>query len=357
MKTGGHAVSATVPIRLVGRELRLHKAIVDPLLGTRTVLTNSPWGFVTLWLKRHRKHNALFFWDQAREFHAASAGMTAQSAPLVHYYSFMNAAKALLDAKGRSFTPYHGIRSQLLRQPHDKIDLFNEGVKILTDGVLPALSLYLGETEPHRIHSLQELLFNLPFVHRTYCLTYKNQGDMFIPLTECEWVVDTKTMQAYLRATLSKDFAHPRFIKRLPSSLIPDPLGGNIRAIRSAKSTTIASRSLRAAMDRNNVAQLHRELRRDIQYIRGAQTLWYVKGVVGGPRRLARFPLTITLAAMHRLSEICRYRPTELASFLGGQKNWLLSEFVQLAPSQFIDELAAEITGHQFLAPNVRAAT
>jgi hypothetical protein len=59
---------------------------------------------------------------------------------------------------------------------------------------------------------------------------------------------------------------------------------------------------------------------------------------------------------MHRLSEICRYQPFQLESFLSGQKNWLLSEFIEMSGGQFIDEIASELTGHQFLVPNVRAA-
>jgi hypothetical protein len=52
---------------------------------------------------------------------------------------------------------------------------------------------------------------------------------------------------------------------------------------------------------------------------------------------------------------LCRYKPIELAAFLSGQKNWLLSEFIQMAPNQFIDEIASEITGYQFMTPNTRA--
>jgi hypothetical protein len=179
---------------------------------------------------------------------------------------------------------------------------------------------------------------------------------MFLPLTTCEYVLDTGTMQAHLSATLSQDFAYRRFLNRLPSTFVHIP-GTEIRAIRSANSVTITSTDLRTPADRTVLIQFGRRLRMDLQYINGAQTLWYVKGSVHGPRRLERFPLTLTLAAMHRLSEICRYRPIELAAFLAGQKNWLLSEFIQLAPGQFIDELASEITGHQFLAPNVRPPT
>jgi hypothetical protein len=60
---------------------------------------------------------------------------------------------------------------------------------------------------------------------------------------------------------------------------------------------------------------------------------------------------------MHRLSEICRYKPIELASFLAGQKNWLLSEFIEVAAGQFIDEIATELTGFQIMTANIRAAT
>lgn len=346
-----------VDLRLNGRVLRPHRPVVAPLLGTRTVLTNSPWGFVSLWLKRERKSDALFFWNQAKEFHLASSGMPLESAPLLHYYSFMNAAKALLVAKGISFDPIHGVRAHNIRLPSDRIALSNEGVRILSRGVVASISTYLGETESQQVHTLQELLFNLPYIHRTYCLTFKTQPDMFIPLTDCRYVLDQSVGQAFLRADLSQDIDHRFYINRLPPSFVQDPSFGNTRTIRSATAALVSTTSIRTSPDRAAIVQLNRNLRPDLQYIHGSQTLWYIKGVVRGPRRLGRFPITLTLAAMHRLSEICRYRPIELARFLSGRKNWLLSEFIQLAADQFIDEIASELTGYQFLAPNVRPAS
>ena len=64
------------PINLKGRELRPHKSIIEPLLGARTVLTNSPWTFVALWLKRAKKNDAAFYWRQAHEFYTASTGLS-----------------------------------------------------------------------------------------------------------------------------------------------------------------------------------------------------------------------------------------------------------------------------------------
>ena len=84
----------------------------------------------------------------------------------------------------------------------------------------------------------------------------------------------------------------------------------------------------------------------------GSVPLWYVRS--RSSRLLSRSQLTIVLAAMHRLSEICRYRPSRLVAVMNGPTNWLLHEFIVMSPAQFFDEVGAEITGHQFLIPNVR---
>lgn len=221
------------PVRLNGRELKPHKATVSPLLDARTVLTNSPWEFVSLWLTRQKKTSALFYWNQAREFARAAVGIGIQSAPLLHYYSFMNAAKALLAAKSVAFNENHGVRAESVPSTSKRIDLANEGVKIKTAGVLPSLATYLGDTETKTTHTLQELLFNLPFVHRTYCLTYRNQVELFFPLSDCGYVFNTTTKEAYLQAKLSQEFCNARHFKKLPPAFIRDPDSDSIRAIRS----------------------------------------------------------------------------------------------------------------------------
>jgi len=207
-----------VPIRIGGRDLRPHKASVRPQLGARTVLTNSPWNFVSLWLKRETQTKAHFYWHQARIFHLASAGLPTESAPLLHYYSFMNAAKALLVTKKVQFAEIHGVKAHNMRSNSKKISVSNEGVRIGQEGIVPALSAYLGDKETLRDHSLKELLFNVPFVHRTYCLTYRAQADMYVPLTDCEYVCDDTTGQGYFQAKLSKDFASKFVVSRLPAT-------------------------------------------------------------------------------------------------------------------------------------------
>jgi len=343
-------------LRINDRDVGPHKATMSPNLCARTVLTNSHWEYVSLWLRRERKSSALFYWQQAQTFAQAAEGMPVASAPLLLYYSYMNATKALLSAKSIPFDEHHGVRSHNMRPPSGKIALSNEGVRILQRGIAPALSQYLMEAETSTSHTLEDLLFNLPCIHRTFCLTYKNQKDLFIPLMNCQIQFDPVSSQAYFSAQLSKDFSGPTHLRRLSPSLIVDSGVNDGRTIRSVAYATVTGPVASTPADISAVNSLLQLLRPDISYIAGSQTLWYAKAVVPGPKRLKRSPLTCTLLAMHRLSEICRYRPIELASFLAGQKNWLLTEFIRMSPSQFLDELSAELTGQQFMVPNVRPA-
>lgn len=338
------------PLILNNRELSLPKAIISPELGARTVLTNEPWEFVDLALVRQKKSEAQFYWQQAREFYSVARGVPLQSAPLLLYYAFLNATKALLSSKGIVFNPYHGV-AEWKPTTGAKAKAFSVGVKIKTNGVLPSLAAYYGEKETATQHTLKDILFNLPFIHRTYCLTHTSQAEMFIPIVKPLFVVEDGTNNVFLSAQLSSHYTAKKFVNRLPTTL-----AANKATLLSTSSLMLSSVKKPTKGDLVILAEFAKSLRDDLFYINGAETLWYVKATAKGKTRLLRQTTTLTLAAMHRLSEVCRYAPMQLAKYLEGQKNWLLSEFIRMSGSQFIDELASEITGKNFLLPNVRPA-
>jgi hypothetical protein len=343
---------AVVPLRLGGRDVTPRKAIISPTFGAKTVLTNSPWTYVSLWLQRNKKKEALFYWEQAQQFWRASIGLPLQSSPLLLYYSYMNAAKALLSSKGVPFSPLHGVKVQNPPGPRRKISLSNEGLRIMNAGIVPSLAQYFGETDPVRTYSMKELFFNSAFIHRTYCLTYRSQQEMFLALRLCRYVIDTDRRVVFLEGYFASDIVRTKIRNSIPASF--SWVDFNNKHFRST--AEIPWRSAKRARDPELVAlaSLHSALRFDLHYINGTQPLWYVKLETTGPRRILRRGPTVTLCAMHRLSEICRYRPSELSSYLDGQQNWLLSEFVGMSPEQYFDEISCEITGRQFLIPNIR---
>src|SRR5260221_8459615 len=218
--------------KLNQREIGPHKAVVAPLLGSRTVLTNSPWTFAALWLRRNRKPEALFYWEQAQEFHQVSVGLPLRSAPLLLYYCFMNAAKALLAAKSVSFNEMHGTSAHPKVVTGAKRTFAGEGIKIHAKGLLPSFSTYYGEVEPSKPHTLKEFFFNMVFIHRPYCLPYSSQKKMFLPLAACGYVYDTRTKEVFFKADIEKNIPFNRAVKKLPATFAAAPLIGP-RAIRS----------------------------------------------------------------------------------------------------------------------------
>jgi hypothetical protein len=193
---------AIATVKLRRQEIEPHKAVVGPLLDSRSVLTNSAWTFVALWLRRNEKRRALFYWQQAEEFHKASVGLPLRSAPLLLYYCFMNAAKALLVSKGLKLNEHHGVSAHPKAAKVLKRTLTGQGVKIYAQGILPSLSAYYGEAEPSNTHTLQELFFNMVFIHRTYCLTFSGQKEMFVPLAECRYAYDSTSEEVFFTADI-----------------------------------------------------------------------------------------------------------------------------------------------------------
>ena len=99
------------------------------------------------------------------------------------------------------------------------------------------------------------------------------------------------------------------------------------------------------------LTRYHQEVRRDIHYIQGASRLWYFKRGGMSADVIQRSTLTMTFAAMHRLSEMARYEPVVLVRHFERRHNWVLSEFLKTALYQFADEIASEITGQDFMMP------
>jgi len=95
-------------------------------------------------------------------------------------------------------------------------------------------------------------------------------------------------------------------------------------------------------------------MRRNFVYISASPVPWYLKRAVAGTRPIERYDLTLAFAAMHRLSELSRYDPRGLMRYLEGKENWLLTEFIELAPMPFLDELVCEMTSLEFGIPGVR---
>lgn len=341
------------PLKIRNKVMKPHKALLNPDLTARNVLTYSHWDFVELWLKRNEKDEALFYWEQAKVFNQAANGLPNQSAPLLHYYSFMNAVKALLSSRNINFKQHHGVaRGENAAQIDNLSDI---KVKIKNEGILPSFSKYIDGTSHEGVYNIKNLFSGLPYIHRTYCLTYDVTDDIFIPLIDAEFVLNESDNSLFFTAILSKDFRFDTVFDLLPPAF--ELFEREKYKIKSVESLLDFNENQSSNMPL--LTEFHQKIRRDLYYINGAETLWYLKRKNNQSEHtsVSISPLVITLAAMHRLSELCRYDPLKLRQLLNEKENWIIAEFIQQSPSQFIDAISSEITGHQFLIPNVRSAS
>lgn len=339
-----------VNIEYKGKHLTVHKAITRPDFGGKTVLVTDTWDYVDLWLRRSGKETARFYWQQARSFYEATRELPKTASPLTAYYCFLNATKALLAAKGVHAGDQHGVSGHT---SVGRTSLGKEHVKFKPGGVLGSLCTHLGEPVPAggQSYSLDDLLYNLPFVHRAYDLTFESAKELFLPIAEPRIVRSTKTHEAWFVAEFTGKYANKATLTKLPTSFEQEFGGGNEKQIlvRSRQRFDWKPREKAASLAR--YTNFHRTLRGHLFYIAGPQRLWYIKrgGNIQGV--VARSSMTMTFAAMHKLSELARYTPEKLARHFECHHNWLLSEFIASAPAQFIDEISAEMTGQEFMMP------
>lgn len=329
-----------------GKPLTVHKATVSPQFNERTVLVTSTWDYVALWLRRGGNTEASFFWDQARHFHNATLGLPKVSAPLTAYYSFLNATKALLLAKGVSAADYHGVTGGSLT---GKTTLANEQVQLQSGGVLGELGKFLGEPTSGEQILLKDVLYNLVYIHRAFTLTFKSASELFVPVTSPMIVRSNKTNESWFTAKLRGRYATEKTIAKLGSKFERDRSIADGCQIRFRPRFDWEPRNKEASLKR--LTGYHKKLRKRLFYIHSPQRLWYIKRDGSMPGMIERSPLILAFAAMHRLSELSRYSPATLNRHFEGQHNWLLSEFMAVAPMQFIDELSSELTGLEFMIP------
>lgn len=350
-------------IKFKKKKLTIHKASISPDIRESAVLATDPWNFVDLWLKRNNEKKAQFYWQQAQNFYHASLSLPKTASPLTLYYCFLNATKALLLTKKIQFQDWHGLTGT----SNDPTTLENEIIHLKNNGILPSLATYLDSPIPNSRHatlSLFECLYNLPFLHRTFLFTYPSSPELFIPIHNPVIGKSITTNEAWFSAELDNNYCDTHTIKLIPKNFEIDTSYADRKIIRcKTKPKRIKwKRSDTEAEKIRIFCNYNKALRKQILYIHGSPTAWYIKrseithsnrtGQNGKIKNYTKLhPLILIFSAMHKLSELSRYTPEKLSKHFDCKHNWLLNDFLKYAPIQFIDEISSELTGLEFKRP------
>lgn len=376
----------SIPYQYKGKKLTLKKCITHPDFQSSTVLTDDAFTYVQFFFQKNRKalkykdpaskakygdpnkYHYSFYWDQALIFYKAAKTLPIESMPLLSYYSMLNATKAYLAFKSEYIEDFvehfsgHGLFEDKSASGEglEEIKVFRKqnGVFVLFGKTLDNDFDMKWPNGKSNAISLRKLLYNLVYVHRAYTTTYAtskriSEPELFIPLKTGTMPTYYKgnDSKLYLKFELDKSF-FPSNAVNIPTAML-DSIKNDFSVYASENNFVLRSKdggkrnqdSLSAEFK-----ELNRKLRSDFQYIRSNNRLWYIKRKIStNQNEIDLNDMLITMAAMHRISEIVRYKPEQMGNIMKSKENWLIHEFLTLSLDQFIDEIAAEITGQEIM--------
>ncbi len=334
----------------------LMKTIEKPKYGSKTILTDSCWEYVALFLKRQSiagASDALFYWEQAHSFYRASKTLPDSACPLTSYYCILNATKALLRYKGVEDTKLksHGISS--VRNESEKTNIKEAYTAVKGAGVLPELARYYSFDIAAGQYSMAQLLYNIPCVHRAYCITF-SKPEIFIPVARPVFVKKDNSREAWIKFEVHGRYANTNTLKSLPVKFERDIGVTNRYTVRMKKRFYW---DIHKPIDerKNALNNYHVKTRNYLYYIYGESKLWYIKKQVSGNDVLELSPSSILIfCVFHWISELVRYNPKLFNKYMKSKQNWLLHEFINNALDQFVDEIGCEITGEDIMCTGYR---
>ena len=349
------------PIQIERRTLRPHLAIHAPVFAHPSVLVREPWEYVALHLRRNGFDDALFFWQQAQALYVAVSPLPPTASPITAYYCCLNAAKALLAAKKKQMSPYHGLSGSSVEKKGAALK--NEEISIKSDGVFRALSDYFGDSNETRSVTLYQVLQSLVYVHRAFCLTFRSANDLFLPLENARFVRKHRSKKSskesskdsWFCAEVPSRYWHHKILEAVPTAFEIERGGGFERTIRFKRRFDWEPKDQEASLKR--LKRYNQATRRHLCAIVGHDVRWYLRRVLAEAPSLTVSELPLTLAGLHRLSELARYEPLKLNKHLSAQHGWLLLEFLRISPSQFVFQIASELTGLYFYRPGTATIT
>lgn len=343
-------------IKYKNKIVEIRKPKKTPDLSSKTVLTDSTWQYVEIYLRSKDQSDALFYWEQARNFYEATKSLSLISKPLTAYYCFLNATKALLEVKNIGYDLAHGVSG---KSEDGRVNIINESVRFQPAGVVSALGVYLGEIVPAggEKHNLKDIFYNIPYIHRAFNLTYSNMAELFIPIISPRFVHDKARGKAWFEITLEPEHSNKRTLTRLTGYSLDKRYDNSLSYTlrRNKNFSWIAPRNTPSKESLNNLKAYHEKIRNELRYIYSPNELWYIKRKDLKNHIIHKSTLTLTIGAMHRLSELSRYNPQTLSKHLTKDASWLISEFINKSTYQFIDHISSEITGNNFRVTGFRA--
>ena len=334
----------------------------ESLVDGGRIRTADPWRCIQVnmrhQIKGARLSRALAFLDQAEDFHQAAVQHRTSSKPLLHYYSFLALAKAyIVYKKGLELTHcHHGLKDPGTNV-RKRLNLKSQAVKANdarpNSKVVPVYREFVelcgfevpAQPKPIKVLDLLDQAVGIAGVADRSM----KKSPHFFPITEIDFQFDRSRKEAWVAFKVSKS--------RLAAS--SDAAAKLRENSRNFEEVSAGDERYRHYESRNTLKyqkspldvldKLVKSVWQDIwsEMIPGEYRYWI--STLPQKKRLSQ--LAAGYQAMFYLGSVTRYRPDDFRKIANGDHGWIVQEFLNTQPLQFIYFLGSEITGAEMSVP------
>lgn len=334
-------------------------------------MTSDPWSYFLYRVRElknqvHRTKGRTLV-AHAQEYYLAAQNPRLSSRPVLYYYAFYNLAKAFLLLRGHAEVvdriARHGLidptSAKLGKMPFRNRQVAVRNPTNATDANL--LPLFVEDLTGQRLQDrtpfgLLDLLGMLPGIHRTYSRVAKS-APMFCPIERIDLLREKGDY--FVRLILDeseRDVAHTK------SRLVSDPIfsGSFKRVAADVMLTSPDQKELWFETRRKfhgwgaGVVPALKRLRNEclknaiVPLLTNLGYRYYV-ALHNGNRDLAGLPAMYMI--MFYLGSITRYQPYHFDAMFRGGYRWLVNEFLETQPPQFVYMAASILAETEAVRP------
>lgn len=308
-----------------------------------------------------QKQKALAFLEQAEDFYHAAEAPRIASKPLLHYYSFLNLAKSYLAVKKGLDLSYstHGLREPSTNR-RKRMTITSQMVEVDKIRNKSYVSIYHklvrecgftvpAKPKPMKVVDLLEQAVNINGI------TAWSMGRpcQFFPLADIRFEYDSSTKDVWISWDIRKN-------NLMASANSASNLRKNMTAFEEVTSSCKDFRrfeSIHARRYTRSPIQVLRKLVNDTwhdiwsELKPGGYQFWVSS--IPKAKRLAQ--LAAAYQAMFYFGSLTRYRPDDFHKLADGKHGWMVQEFLNTQPLQFVYFLGSGMIDSELVMPELTA--
>ena len=304
-----------------------------------------------------RRNRALAFLEQAEDFHHAASAPRVASKPLLHYYSFLNLVKAFLVLRRKLPQNYcmHGVK-----EPDDNIrqrlTITSQAVKANDAGVGGRIQIYrtfvkecgfLVRARPRPI-KLVDLLEQAVSINDAIARSMGRAPQFFLA-HDISFECNPRDKQVWIAYYISRDdlavtATAARNLRENSTAFEEvESQREGFRRYESRGTCTYSQSPIQALTD------LVRKTWHDIwsEVVPGRYRFW--ASSIPSNKKLAQ--LAAAYQAMFYFGSVTRYRPDDFHKLADGKHGWMVQEFVNTQPLQFVYFLGSGMMDTEMVLP------